>query len=187
MMRIFRSFAVFVVRVATKGLSLTVALACVVFFVGYAVSEIGPEVVTVETFGPDGTRLTTRLWIVDEEGQPWLRAGLPSAEWLHRIEEKPRVVLHRVTGVREFDAVPVREPEALERVQALMRAKYGLRDLLVSLIHDDRGSVAIRLDPISTAVGEGRATLEEAPQPDPTPTAARWRARAPEAGDPDPR
>jgi hypothetical protein len=175
MMRILRRLRTLVRALVLKG----VALAAILAFAVFALSEIGPEVVTVETFGPDGTRLATRLWIVDAEGQPWVQAALPSAEWLQRLESQPRVVMRRVTGIREFDAVPVREPAARERVQALMRAKYGLRDFLVSLVRDSSGAVPIRLDPVP--VGEGRATdesLQAAPAPDPLPTTLHWRARS---------
>lgn len=163
------------------GLTVTVVVfsACGV----YALSEIGPEVVTVETFSPDGTPVSTRLWIVDAEGQPWLRAALPWAQaWLHRMEERPRVVVHRVTGVREFEAVLVREPEAAERVGALMRAKYGLRDLLVSLPGLVDGTVPIRLDPVPIPPGTAAdAIAAEEEQESAAPTAVRWRARAREA------
>ena len=144
----------------------------------YALSEIGPEVVTVETFSPDGTPVSTRLWIVDAEGQPWLRAALPWAgEWLHRMEERPRVVVHRVTGIREFDAVLVREPAAVERVGALMRAKYGLRDLLVSLPGLVDGTVPVRLDPVPVQARSADAASGEE-QPTAGPSAIRWRARS---------
>jgi hypothetical protein len=97
------------------------------------------------------------------------------------MEARPRVVVHRVTGVRQFDAVLVREPEAAERVQALMRAKYGMRDLLVSLSGLVKDKVPIRLDPVPVAQGPQDSVTVEAAQPEeePTgPTAARWRARS---------
>jgi hypothetical protein len=172
MMRMMRRLRALVL----KGM----ALAAILAFAVFAVSEIGPEVVTVETFGPDGTRLATRLWIVDAEGQPWVQAAVPNAEWLQRLESQPRVVVRRVTGVREFDAVPVREPEARERVQALMRAKYGLRDFLASLVRESSGAVAvpIRLDPVP--VGQGAADGNvDVPSRDPLPSTLHWRARGP--------
>jgi hypothetical protein len=141
-------------------------------------SEVGPEVVTVETFAPDGTPLRTRLWIVDAEGRPWLQAALPWAEpWLQRMQERPRVVVHRVTGVREFEAVLVREPQAIEKVQALMRAKYGVRDLVASFTGLWSSSVPIRLDPVPIAFGASSGE-EDAARPEATagPSANRWRA-----------
>jgi hypothetical protein len=168
-------------RILKRITQLTVATALLGLATVYALSEIGPEVVTVETFAPDGTPVSTRLWIVDAGGHPWLQAALPWAEdWVHRMEARPRVVVHRVTGVREFDAVLVREPEAAERVQALMRAKYGLRDLLVTVSGLVKGTVPIRLDPVPVAGGsKDRVAAEAAQAEEPTgPTAARWRARA---------
>lgn len=166
-------------RIFGRILGLAVTL---VLFTGgavYALSEIGPEVVTVETFSPDGTPVSTRLWIVDAEGRPWLRAAMPWAqEWLHRMEERPRVVVHRVTGVREFDAVLVREPEAVERVGALMRAKYGLRDLLVSLPGLVDGTVPVRLDPVPAKPGMDQGVAAGTEPSSSGPSAVRWRARA---------
>ena len=165
-------------RILKRTLQLAVAIVLIGGGTVYAVSEIGPEVVTVETFSPDGTPVSTRLWIVDAEGRPWLRAALPWAgDWLQRMETRPRVVVHRVTGVREFDAVLVREPEAVERVGALMRAKYGMRDLLVSLPGLVKGTVPVRLDPVPVAAGAAeRAAAEQASSSGPS--AARWRARS---------
>jgi hypothetical protein len=168
-------------RTLKRLFGLTVILVLLAAGTVYVLSEIGPEVVTVETFSPDGTPVSTRLWIVDAEGRPWLRAALPWAgDWLHRMEERPRVVVHRVTGVREFNAVLVREPEAAERVGALMRAKYGLRDLLVSLPGLVEDTVPIRLDPVPVERGSGEGV---AAAPEEAPTAVRWRARSLDDGD----
>jgi hypothetical protein len=167
-------------RILKRTLQLAVAIVLIGGGTLYALSEIGPEVVTVETFSPDGTPVSTRLWIVDAEGRPWLRAALPWADdWVQRMETQPRVIVHRVTGVREFDAVLVREPEAVEKVGALMRAKYGMRDLLISLPGLVKGTVPIRLDPVPVAAAPAEAAAEAAEQESNSgPSAARWRARS---------
>jgi hypothetical protein len=170
-------------RALKRSLGLAVAGVLLAAGAVYALSEIGPEVVTVETFSPDGASVSTRLWIVDAEGHPWLRSALPwTHEWLDRMEQRPRVVVHRVTGAREFNAVLVREPHAVERVDALMRSKYGLRDLLLrDLVAWLPGLVdttdPIRLDPVGvqSRSGNGTATRDEQ-APTPEPAARRWRA-----------
>src|SRR5262245_48914136 len=129
-------------------LFLVMSAAFLAVFAVYAISEIGPEVVTVETFAKNGQAIPTRLWVVDAAGHPWLRASVDGSEWLRRLEAQPRVIMHRVTDVREFTAVPVRDDAAVDKVETLMRSKYGLRDWILSWIRPEGHSVAIRLDPI---------------------------------------
>ena len=83
-----------------------------------------------------------------------------------------QLAAYNVLDAREFDAVLVREPEAAERVQALMRAKYGTRDLLVSLSGLVNSTVPIRLDPVPVGQASS-ASAAEATQPEPTPSAVR--------------
>jgi hypothetical protein len=111
-------------------------------------SEQAGEVVTLVSFDSDGAGAETRLWVVDDGGAAWLRAGQPSASWLARIETVPQVVVRRGSSEGRFEAVPVRGAEATARINELMRARYGLWDRWISLIHDDAQCVAVRLDPL---------------------------------------
>ena len=47
-------------------------------------SELGSEIVELHTLDDTGKSHTTRLWIVDHEGIPYLRAGMASSGWLLR-------------------------------------------------------------------------------------------------------
>ena len=112
----------------------------------FAVSEAGEEIVILRTFEADGSPVETRLWVVEDGGYAWLRAGVPSSGWMLRIDDNPNVVVTRHGRAVEYRAVPVREPAARDRVHALMREHYGLADRWISLIRDASLSVPVRLE-----------------------------------------
>lgn len=109
------------------------------------IGEIG-EVVVLETRGADGTPRHTRLWIVEDDGQAWLRAG-QATPWLENLRERPDVVLERGGEQQRYRAVVVDDPATRERVHALMAEKYGFPDRVIGVIRDYPASRAIRLDP----------------------------------------
>ena len=51
------------------------------------------EVVTLHTSDANGDLQQTQLWIVDIEGQRYLRAVDPDSEWLSRLRADPNVEL----------------------------------------------------------------------------------------------
>lgn len=108
-----------------------------------AASEYGGETVELETLDERGNSFFTKLWVVDIHEEPWLRAGDPESTWLKRLQVDSEVFLIRagerkpyVAEVSEFDG---------ERINYMMREKYGYADQLISLIHDPEAVVAIRL------------------------------------------
>ena len=108
-----------------------------------AASEYGGEKVELETLDERGNAFFTTLWVVDIHEEPWLRAGDPDSTWLQRLQVEPEVYLIR-DGERKPYVAEVVEYES-ERVNYLMREKYGYADQIVSLIHDPDAVVAIRL------------------------------------------
>ena len=137
------------VRIAVALVALLGALVLGVM----AASESG-EVVILHTVDERGELHTTRLWVVDVDGAQWLRAGQGSAGWYQRLSAHPDLVLERGGAAQSLRAVPV--PEASERIDVEMAAKYGLADRVIDLIRRGGGSVAIRLDPV-TRLGEAIA------------------------------
>jgi hypothetical protein len=121
-----------------------------VAFVGtiFGVSEFGGEVVKLRTHEGKAEK-TTHLWVVDDGGYAWLRAGVPGSAWLQRIEANPDVVVERAGLPYHFRAVPVHEPVTRDRIHALMREKYPFADRVVSLLRDPNGSVPVRLEPVT--------------------------------------
>jgi hypothetical protein len=120
-----------------------------VAFIGaiFAASEFGGEVVTLRTREGSAER-RTHLWIVDDAGFAWLRAGEPTSGWLARIELNPDVVVERGGAAYHFHAVPVHDPVVRDRIHALMREKYPLADRFISAMRDPNGSVPVKLEPV---------------------------------------
>ena len=123
-------------------------LVLAIAFVGaiFAASEFGGEVVNLRTRDGSAER-STHLWVVDDAGFAWLRAGQPNSGWLKRIETNPEVIVERGGVATHFRAVPVHDPGVRDRIHALMREKYPFADRLISVIRDPNGSVPVRLEP----------------------------------------
>lgn len=111
----------------------------------YAASETTGEVVVLTTSDSDGNPHETRLWIVDNGGEAWLRAGGDTAGWYGQILENATVTLMRNGSSAVFTAVPV--PAATDTISSLMRDKYTWGDKLVSKMIDRKASIAILLEP----------------------------------------
>jgi len=107
------------------------------------------EVVSLTTTDAAGAKQETPLWVVDRDGQAWLRAGNSSSGWVARVRANPRVTLARGGITTAYRATPV--PEATPEIDALMRAKYGVKDVLVGYLNPGSraSTLALRLDPDS--------------------------------------
>ena len=135
---------------------LRVVVLLVVLVVGFfglvlIMSELGGEVVTLHTQAAGGGEKRTHLWVVDDAGAAWVRAGMSGSGWLARLERNPNVLLERGGRLLRFRAVPVREPKVRDRIHALMREKYGTADKLVGVLRDPAQSVPVRLEPLGAA------------------------------------
>ena len=75
-------------------LAAILALALLIVGTQYLASESG-EVVVLRTRDEAGAVHETRLWVVDHDGSPWLRAGNPSGGWFPRLSARPEVVVVR--------------------------------------------------------------------------------------------
>ena len=129
-----------------KRVSLLVLVALVgLALLQYAASESTGEVVVLTTTDAAGETHETRLWIVDNGGQAWLRAGQDSAGWYARIQQNPRVELTRDGETNAFIAVP--QPAATDSINALIREKYTWGAKVIARLIPSGGKVAIRLDP----------------------------------------
>jgi hypothetical protein len=111
-------------------------------------SESG-EVLVLETLDADGQPQETRIWVVDDAGAIWVRGGEDSG-WVQRLLARPEVRAQRAGDQSSFVAVPDRDPAARDRVNLLMREKYGFADLFIAVTLGDtdrEGALPIRLDP----------------------------------------
>jgi len=114
--------------------------------VGTCVAGEQIEVAVLRTFGDDGHGHDTKLWVVDHEGQPWLRGGWSRLSWLERIRRNPRVELVRRGVTIPYLASIDEAPEVKQEINEAMAAKYGWIDRWYEiLIRPD--PIPIRLDP----------------------------------------
>jgi len=116
----------------------------------FLASELGGEVAVLTTRDTAGAPHTTRIWIVDDAGSSWLRAGQPGSKWFRRLEAVPLVEVERGGRSQGFRAVPVRDDATRDRIHGFMAAKYGWADWLIGWTRDGSASVAVRLEPRET-------------------------------------
>lgn len=127
-------------------LGIVMFVAVLYFGLQVLASETG-EVVVLYT--EDGAEtVATRLWVVDHQSRPWLRAGVgPGSGWYGRLQAEPRVTLERDGVRRDYLAAPA--PDMTPRIDELMRTKYAWRDLIIGVLIGGRDdSVAVRLEPV---------------------------------------
>ena len=112
-------------------------LAIGVFGLQYVASE-RVEVVQLHTLDANGEELTTRLWVVDDEGYQYLRAGDTDSGWAARLLASPSFALTRHGGQLRYVAVV--RPDKRQRINDLMQAKYTWGDTVIALLVGDRDS-----------------------------------------------
>lgn len=104
------------------------------------------EVVELHTVDSTGEEVTTRLWVVDDEGFQYLRVGSDGSGWFDRLRSNDNFEVTR-DGIRaEYRAV-LREDKS-DAINDLMQSKYTWGDTLIGLLVGSRqGSVPIELHP----------------------------------------
>ena len=68
-----------------------------------ALIEVGREVIVLRTQDDGGAWRTTRLWIVDHDGSPWLHGG--SSGWMQDLRARPIVEVERAGETHQTWAV----------------------------------------------------------------------------------
>jgi len=131
-----------------KGLAVGMGVIVILAAGVYVLSEYGGEVVILRTVTDDGKERETHLWIVDDAGFAWLRAGQPKSRWFQRLLASPKVELVRAGETRAYRANVVGTPAAREHINQLMAEKYGFAETIISLIHDEAEVTPMRLEPI---------------------------------------
>ena len=110
----------------------------------YAASE-RVEVVELHTLNDEGEQISTRLWIVDHDGHPYLRGDTGSG-WFTRLRASDVISVTR-NGDTVSYSYRIRN-ENLDTINRLMREKYTWGDQLVSMFGGDGSqSNAIELTP----------------------------------------
>jgi len=117
-----------------KKLSIAIVGVLLVLAIGMIVLSESGEVVVIRTPDPSGTR-ETRIWVVDTE-EGLLVRGSEGKAWVEGARGATRVELERDGVWRRYAVVDLPGPAAQKRVNALMRAKYGMADLVIGLLRD---------------------------------------------------
>ncbi len=120
-------------------LGILLALAATFGLLQYVASE-RVEVVVVHSNNDAGS---TRLWIVDHDGHPYLRAGTPSATWYARVRSNPDVVIER--GEQRLQCRGLPRVEKRDEINRLMRQKYTWGDRIISLMISREKAVPVEL------------------------------------------
>jgi hypothetical protein len=102
------------------------------------------EVVELHTVDELGEPVTTRLWVVDDEGYQYLRVGSDGSGWFDRLRRNEEFELTR-SGRRQSYRSVLRTDKS-ERISDLMQAKYTWGDSVIGFLVGSReGSVPIEL------------------------------------------
>lgn len=112
---------------------------------GSIVASESGEVVTLQTQGADGAPRETRLWVVDDGGKQWLRAGGPDSKWLLDIQGNPVVQVERDGRSAQYTAVP--DAASRDRLNPLFAEKYGWAEAYIDALLGSDDATPIRLDP----------------------------------------
>ncbi len=116
-------------KIALWTVGVLLALAAAFGALQYAASE-RVEVVELHTFNEQGEQVTTRLWIVDHDGHPYLR-GETGSGWFTRLRASDTTSLTRAGNTLPYSHQVRNENRAA--INQLMREKYTWSDQLVSL------------------------------------------------------
>jgi hypothetical protein len=105
------------------------------------------EVAVLRTVDDQGLWYDTKLWVVDDEGVPWIRVAKPERHWFQRLLADPHVQIVRAGIARDAVASPQDSAKTAARIDAAFREKYGIVDWWYGLLLR-RGAIPVRLDPM---------------------------------------
>ena len=110
------------------------------------------EAVEVVTFDHNGRGIETHLWIVDVDGESWVRAPDMEASWLQRVRRNPTAHLSRGDGIISVQMFPSTDPDVRATVNRAMQARYGRLERAYHWLRDPERTVPVQLVPIAEGV-----------------------------------
>jgi hypothetical protein len=135
--------------------ALAAGAAIVLLVVGVLWVDEG-EVVTLTTIDDQGHSSVTGLWIVEIDGETYLRARSREAKWLERIRARPEVDLTRAGVKQKARATPIEDAALRNAVNWAMREKYGFIDAVLLRIIDHSKAVPILVEPLTPGESAGK-------------------------------
>lgn len=137
-------------KILMKGMRVLVAVAFVVVLVLVVLERVAAErieVVELHTVDEAGEEVTTRLWMVDDEGYQYLRVGSDGSGWFDRLRDNGEFQLTR-SGVSQSYTSVLRNDKS-DKINDLMQAKYTWGDTVIGVLVGSReGSIPIELHPV---------------------------------------
>ncbi len=130
---------------------LVVSSLLILIALGAIVIEKG-EIVTLETRDAEGHPVTTRLWIVEIDGELYVR-GPRHGHWIQNLRERPQVSLTRGDEMASYRAATVDGTALAVEVDRAVARKYGRAERWVDEIFNHTDPIAVRLER-STAISE---------------------------------
>lgn len=105
------------------------------------------EVVEVRTLDDQSEAIITRVWIVDDGGQQYLRSGNGTSDWFERIQENATFEVTR-NGKTDIYTAELRHDKR-DHINDLMHQKYTWGDSLISLMTGSRdAAIPVELHPL---------------------------------------
>ena len=106
------------------------------------------EVVELHTQDEAGETISTRLWVVDDEGYPYLRVGGDGSGWFSRLQANGEIRVTREDETARYTTV-LREDKN-GRINQLMQDKYTWGDTFIAYVVGGRvGSIPVELHRIN--------------------------------------
>jgi len=101
--------------------------------VSYVAGELVPAAV-IYSRDATGEWVGTKVWVVDYDGDPWVRAARPGRSWFRRLQIDPRIELER-GGVRmRYRAIPHYDADTRPVIDTAFAEQNGPIDWWYGLI-----------------------------------------------------
>ena len=101
------------------------------------------EVVELHTLNEAGEDKITRLWVVDHNGFPYIRAGHNQSSWYLRLNPAKTIELTRSEKTIVYQAIP--DINSRNTINRLMQEKYTWGETFIGSLFNRDASIPIKL------------------------------------------
>ena len=117
--------------------------AVVVFGIVERLASERIEVVELHTYDESGQEITTRLWIVDYNGHPYLRTSDDQSGWFTRLNAQQNIKLTRTDNTQTYETTQA--PELRDKINTLMHDKYTWGDSFIGAVFGRDNAIPVKL------------------------------------------